>query len=582
VLFHLVLSLGYLVVTPAFEAPDEADHLRYASYVSMSGRLPIMRGTSELLDRPPTDEVTQAYHPPAYYLLLAWTMGAVGHGDALSTVKINPMHKVWEDTNPGQHLRYLHGGDEQQPVSPEIRLLWLLRGWSVLFGALVIVATHRLGRLAFPGEPVVADLAAVLLACLPKWSFLHGMINNGIPAASLSHVVILLLALGLVRRRLSPWLGLGLGLFGGAAILCKFTALFLLPVMFSVYVLGFWRWREQRRQIVVSALLALTALALVTAGFFLRNMDLYGSLLALDTHQLSFRPTLHVPPDQAWERIAGTFLPRLCSNMIGYLGWGTQEPARWLVGLSQALAALAVLGWILRGVSRSGTRDSHADSRSGVRWLLCAVSLVVFLVTVRYNLMMRAANARYLFPAIGPMAILFAAGLTSLGTRFGGFKAGGRTLALLLPFGIGVVTLWFHFRPDFEPHLAPADRWHASIVAGLGTAPGAPGLQLLEPPDGTETSEPPRFCWQADAADDAIYSVHIYREGGQVFIASYELFLLATRGGCWQMPPEGLAFLPVGEELRWKVRRVPDRDAGETIVDVPESRAFRLTILPPG
>ena len=46
---------------------------------------------------------------------------------------------------------------------------------------------------------------------------MHGMINNGIPASSLAHLVVLVLAVALVRRRLTLGAGLLLGLLAGAS-----------------------------------------------------------------------------------------------------------------------------------------------------------------------------------------------------------------------------------------------------------------------------------------------------------------------------------------------------------------------------
>ena len=64
-----------------------------------------------------------------------------------------------------------------------------------------------------------------------------------------------------------------------------------------------------------------------------------------------------------------------------------------------------------------GCRADEEGADRPVLWLLLGVSLLVYAVTFRYNLLMRGPHARYLFPALGPMAVLFAAGLVWLGGR---------------------------------------------------------------------------------------------------------------------------------------------------------------------
>ncbi len=580
-----VLSLGYLFVTPAFEAPDEGDHLRYAFHISHTGELPIIRGTWKEVGRPKLDEATQAYHPPAYYGLLAGTMRLLGARDTTPSLKRNPAFADWEGQDPGLHLLYLHGDDERWPVSPEIRLLWMLRFWSVLFGLVAVFATHRLGRLAFPGKPVIADLAAVLLACVPKWSYMHGVINNGIPASSLSHVVVLLLALALVRRRLSLATGVGVGLLAGLAVMSKLTALFLLPVMFSVYVLGCWAWKDSRRQTLWSALLALGSLAAVTAGFFLRNLELYGSFMALDVHQVSFHERIRVPPEQAYQWITEHFYPNVFTSLVGHMGWWIQPPLRWLVVSGAVLSVLALFGWVLRwlrpspSVAESERELGATDARPMVVALLGGVALIVFAVTLRYNFMMKGPHARYLFPALGPMAILFSAGLVALGDRLSVGLGRLRPVALGLPLVLGAGVLWFQFRPDFLPELAPGDRWHASLMADLAHVPERPELTLLSPQDGAQLSEAPEFRWLAEDDPEAVYSLQIFSESGRVLVATHAFFWQELRGGSWQLPAQGWELLPMSQPLSWKVRRVPDRSQGQSMRDVPASGAFSLTRL---
>ncbi len=63
---RLVLGFAYSALNPLGEAPDEADHYAYAAYIAQEGQLP--EGAW----------MTQAKHPPLYYLLAAGAMTAAG------------------------------------------------------------------------------------------------------------------------------------------------------------------------------------------------------------------------------------------------------------------------------------------------------------------------------------------------------------------------------------------------------------------------------------------------------------------------------------------------------------------------
>ena len=116
---HLVLSIGYLVSVPVFEAPDENDHFRYASYLSHRGQMPLIPGTAEDLGAAPGfDEEQLAHHPPLYYFTLALAMKAAGQGDTTFSIRKTPHFN--EDGHFSRHLAWLHGRDELWPVSNEV------------------------------------------------------------------------------------------------------------------------------------------------------------------------------------------------------------------------------------------------------------------------------------------------------------------------------------------------------------------------------------------------------------------------------------------------------------------------------
>ncbi len=570
---HLFLALGYLVSTPLYEAPDENTHLQYVLHLAGARSLPLVPGTAEALGRSRMDEAIQAYHPPLYYALLAATLCAAGEADLAATGAENPDYGAKDSARPGRYLHFVHGADERPPVSAEVRVFWLLRGWSVLFGLLAILITHRLGRLAFPASPAIADAAALLLACLPQWSFMHAVVNNDNLATLLSHAALLLLAAALARRRLSILTGLGLGLVIGLALLAKLTAAFLAPLVFLVYLAAFCWWKQDRRMVLLSGAAAACSAAAVSGWFFLRNARLYGSLMALDVHQASFGGSLRIPAGEVWDYLAGGFLPTLLRSLLGDLGWFCFPAADWVVLAGKITAAVAALGLVLRVASRRREGDRAVVA------LLSGCALLVFALVVHYNTLMRGPHARYLFPAAGALSVLFASGLVrAAGLIPAHARRALSWLLVLAPPALGGAVLLGQFRPAFAPEQTPAPAVHACLARGIASEPTEPAIELLEPQDGAELQAAPLFRWRAPAEDGAIYTLHFYTAAGRVLFATYELLHVEIRGDSWRFPEEWWRhFEPRGEPVFWKVRRLPDRSKGEPAGATPESRARRFS-----
>ncbi|MBI4881436.1 MAG: DUF2142 domain-containing protein [Planctomycetes bacterium] len=572
-LCHLLLAFGYLISTPVFEAPDENTHFQYVLHLAGARSLPLVPGTAEALGRSRLDEVIQAYHPPLYYALLAVTLGAAGFRDIAATGAMNPDYGATDPARPGRYLHFVHGADERPPVSAEVRVFRLLRGWSVLFGLLVVFLTHRLGRLAFPASPAVADAAALLLACLPQWSFMHAVVNNDNLATLLCHVALLLLAAALARRRLSIMTGLGLGLIIGLALLAKLTAVFLVPLAVLVHAFAFCAWREERRTVLLSGAAAALSAAAVSGWFFLRNGRLYGSLMALDVHQASFGGSLRISAGEVWDYLTGGFLPTLFRSLLGDLGWFCFPSADWVILAGKIAALLAALGLIRRVASRRKEGDRTVIA------LLSGCALLVFGLVVHYNTLMRGPHARYLFPAAGALSVLFACGLVSAA---GLIPARARRallpLFILAPPAIGGVVLLAQFRPAFSPEQTAAPAYHACLARGIATEPHEAAIELLEPADGALLQAAPLFRWRAPVEDGAVYTLHFYTAAGRVLLATHEHMHVEIRGDSWRFPEEWWRYFgPRGEPVFWKVRRLPDRARGEAAGATPESRAWRFT-----
>ncbi len=582
---YLAITTSYLFVVPAFEAPDEHTHYEYAFHLANVHGLPLIKGTAERLGRSWADEKVQAYHPPLYYAWLAATMHAAGQPDTMATPSQNARFGRWDD--PAHCLKFEHGADERWPGSKEMRLLWILRAWSVVFGLIGLVLVHRLGRVAFPATPAVADCAALLVACLPKWNYMMAVINSDNLAMVFANAGVLVLASAVARRRLSVRAGIAFGAVAGIGVVTKLTALFLLPTAAVVYAIQLTR-REHRAETLRSGVAAAAVFLVLSGWLFARNQALYGSLMALDVHTSSFS-AIQVPPDQRWTWIRDYFTPQILEAFVGHFGWWIIPPTTWAIRIGQLAAAVAALGWIVRLVRRP------PDARRGVLLLYAFVVLLVAALTVRYNLMVKGSFARYFFPVIGPLAVLFGAGIVAAvrfvpargrrwivealgeaaeqeGDRVNGVDPDVASVLVLIPPAFAVAVLLCSVRPGLDGELAPAAPHRAALTAGVLASHAAPRLDATAPPGVAPVDSPPTFRWTVPdgAPDDAVYTVHVHDDGRVLFL-TYEQGGVEIRDGEYALPALGFAALPVGRPVAWKVRRVPNRARGEGVDDVPES-----------
>jgi hypothetical protein len=237
------------------------------------------------------------------------------------------------------------------------------------------------------------------------------------------------------------------------------------------------------------------------------------------------------------------------------------------VWLAIGALVLAALGWLRLASER--VRPFALAS-----WpLLLLVLALVFAGTAQFNWKAPQPQGRLLLPALGPAAVLLAAGLLRATERL----PGRRWLAALVPLTTAVVfAAWF--RPAFDPTLAKAPAWHRALVAGITHAAVAPTIEWR---DATlpASAAPPTLRWRdAGAPADTRYTLYAYDAHGRVWLASHEWShgSLAITGDEVALPAAAFAFLPRGVEVSLVLRRVPT-DAAQDPARLPRSAplAFR-------
>lgn len=476
---YLLLGLGYSLSTPVGEGIDESSHLAYVQFLQQERRLP----TPADAHGPITDQVK---HPPLYYLLLAATTWP-GRFDGLSWVP-NPHCCNLERPSPAV-MRHVEG--DRFPYTPAYRLVRRARLLTLLMGLAVVWATWATAGLAFPRWPELAPAATAVVAFLPQFLFVQGIVNNdGLANAlgALSLWAALRVALrGAGRRDL-----LLLGVFTGLGLITKLTLLAFLPV--AALAAGIAAWRG--RQVVLLGRAALWAglpAAAISGWWFLWNLATKGDLLGWGPWMRAAGflrrkvPLSHELPDYLaiqWQSFWGSF------------GWATVRMPANLYRLLLAVTAMSILGLGLavlrwrRGRRASAattgpvpavaevTADHSAARHNGAlvtdvgsgAWgalLMGATGMLVYASVFRlaFTFDLTVAQGRYLFTAIGVFGTALAGGWLSLAPRRHSARAAGAVVLSML--ALALYALFGVLRPAFMP----PPRLTATTLADLAQAP---------------------------------------------------------------------------------------------------------------
>lgn len=433
VVTYLFTATLYALYTPRWQAPDEPAHYNYVQELVTRGTFPVLQPgdydaayqarvvTSRFDPQYSIAPFRYEFHQPPLYYLLALPVYTLTRGAVLP-----------------------------------------LRLMSVLIGAVLVVVVYALGRRVFPQVPAIALGAAAFTAFLPMHVAMLAAVNND-GLAELLIALLLLLSVQLVqlpdpdprqpavRRR---WLGLGLIL--GLGLVTKSTVYTMIPVVLLVLLATAWRVRSLAPQSLPAALgrsilwMGLPAL-LIALPWWLRNLAVYGGtdFLGLQRHDevvVGQLRTAQFVAEQGWNALVARFATWTFRSFWGQFGWmSVLMDARIyvaLLGLSVAASVGAVAAVI--GAWR------HGDASARWMWLVLGAALLGALAGyVGYNLSFVQHQARYLFPAIAVIALLFAAGLDAVVHRPRVSRAAAVALAL-----VWVIALFMG-----------ADRWTLFLLA---------------------------------------------------------------------------------------------------------------------
>lgn len=410
-----ILKINGGVHIPDVGAPDERQHANYIQHLLDGKGFPVFRPGG-----PDNGEHYEDHQPPLYYLSAAGFSKLVGVSDV---------------NQPGAS-----------------RLRWL----NAIVGGFTVLGVFYLGLWGL-GRGDVALGAAAIAAALPMHCALGGSIGNDPLLFALCTWALAFTAQA-IRQGWTLKLALLVGGFVGLGILTKTTAVGLLPILLLALLL------PQKKRPSIAMVGACGGALLILAGpWLIRNQQLYGDPLAQKAFNVAFSGSPS-PAVAALGDIAQND-PALADRVIEYqkshphlqgaelikaadrdLGVNTaHSPHYWThwVGWWTARSFVGVFGYMDIWLNESGTPYGPSESKPAlniVYRLILAMMVVLVIGSVgslfqpewkesrsvqilnatflliiiglfaMFNLTYFQGQGRYLYPAIGPIALALSVG----------------------------------------------------------------------------------------------------------------------------------------------------------------------------
>ena len=390
----LALMLVWTAIVPFDKGPDEAEHYRVAHFIYANGRLPVFAADGDMYGYVVNVEeafISYAALPGFNYILAALAMRLVLTDDPYA-------------------------------------LLYAARFVSTLAVLMTIYLAFRTARLLFPKRPDIARGTALILVLIPQVTLTGAYVNqDAYTMAASSWVVYLLLAgwkEGWTAGR-AAWLGVALGL----VLLGRLNGYVLIPFALLVAALSL---RGGVGFVLLRMFITGSVATLVSGWWFVRSYLQTGDPIGIQAVLEAWRAL--APLRRAPREIGVSFLDILLGDtpyLVFRTFWGAFGqlevyflwPYYALLGLL-TLGAGAGLAW---GLVQwfAGPRPLHVlfdrEYARSQALLAAAVALLGVLVLGMVALVFWqawatsfATQGRYLFPAIVPIVLFIALGITAL------------------------------------------------------------------------------------------------------------------------------------------------------------------------
>lgn len=282
-----LLTLIYNAVIPLWESDNEWAHYQFVRYIAMHRSLPApeteiaISASDDLCSVLPEGGLTTVHQfrqPPLYYLLAAL---AVADMDLQADLPLVENPHVHTPQSQGGLNVVVHSAAERFPYQGTALAVHRIRLLSSVIGLAGLAAVYLSGLLLFPQRRYLAVALMAVNAFIPQYVFSAAVVNNDILAGALGSWVVFWCLLYLLRKPSPAILALAL-VTAGAAVIAKYSAIILLPVLaatLTISLLRSWRqdralfWRRLGQTLLVAALASLPVVL-----WLARNWILYDQL----------------------------------------------------------------------------------------------------------------------------------------------------------------------------------------------------------------------------------------------------------------------------------------------------------------
>ena len=488
---YVLVGVTYALVTPMLEKPDEEGHYGYIVYLRQHHTLPPMVPSANML-------LFESKQPPVYYVITAvLTSWLPDVPDASRLLTLNPYldFSVPGYRNDNRNV-YLHPPD-MTPLFLGARLV------SLLFGLGTVAASYFTAGQLFPRNSLVPIATATLVGFQPSFLYIATALNNDVAIAFLGAVVVAILTSRLRQGNLA-YFAVSLGVILGLASITKVSGL----VFFPLVALALLLIHRGPRSTFFRDLLVIGAIALLVGGWwYARNALLYHDPFTLRAHTQGLSQAASRPFWELFKRdlldIEHTFWGNLARSFISPI-W-LDEILMWWGRISLALTMLSLL-------------LHYQTLRANLSiWVMLSSwpAVFVFLLVTYWARKSSWTFGRFLFPALVPIALLFAWGWQSV------FPLRWRRPIIALNAGmmlsVGILNPFVSLYPLYHPSREQQTQQIQHPIGTIYTDPRTGkhiaqliGYNLPRPFATPGEYFPIELCWEPLGQTDVPYAVFVH------------------------------------------------------------------------
>jgi hypothetical protein len=452
-LVYVSLACAYAWLTPPWNNPDEPAHYNYVAFVAERRALPeLMAGDwdQSLLN----EAIPERFHP-------RFDIGSIRYESHQPPLYYLISAPVYTATSS---------------ASLRARVL-ALRAISIVLGLALGVTAFKLARELAPAFPEAGPLAAALALLMPMSTAAAASINNDMLSMVLATIVTLMVVRHVQELR-SPTAIPGmtsaifLGLLIGLLLLTKLTVYVLAVAAIAIVIVPALVQKDVAKRSACARYAAVTLLVAVAVSgwWFVRSAGVYGwdDFLAQRRHDAVVvgQPRYADYGMANWLYLAVTVF----HSFFAQFGWMTIVVDNLTYAIYAAFVLMSLLGaWI-----------SRSQIHRPALLILGAVTAAVFGQLLYYNLSFIQAQGRYLFPALGAVAVILAVGWSGMtrsrpgavmalvwtslavATAVGGIGNWDISIASAALFAVALAAIFFAYR-----QLSASNRKHLYVTAAV-------------------------------------------------------------------------------------------------------------------